>query len=85
MKLIFCFADQAVGHFIEIEEYPARPGRYRYMPYRGPGHLRFQEECARNGLARCAFKTAAGLVTFSARPTEEAAVVSIDDVRLEDR
>jgi len=35
----FFFQDHPVGYFEDVQ-LPAAPGDYRYMPYRGPGHLR---------------------------------------------
>src|SRR3954468_6643796 len=67
MKLEFSCGGKVVGAFVDVEKFPDAPGRVRYMPYRGPGHLLLQEECARSGSARCSYVTAAGTVDFTAR------------------
>jgi hypothetical protein len=56
-------------------------GRYRYMPYRGLGHLRLQEECRRSGSALCSYPGSDGLVTFVARAGAEYGILEIDEVR----
>ncbi len=47
----FFFEDLAVGYF--EDQLPSLPGEYRYMPYRGPGHLRFVHALASSGSQRC--------------------------------
>ncbi len=47
----FFFGHQAVGYF--DGEPPSSAGEYRYMPFRGPGHLRLAEELARKGPQYC--------------------------------
>ena len=47
----FFFGHQVVGYF---EDQPASSaGEYRYMPFRGPGHLRLVEELSRKGPQYC--------------------------------
>ena len=48
----FFFAGNAVGYFTE-EALPAKPGRYHYMPYRGPGHYKLGLALRSSGPQRC--------------------------------
>jgi hypothetical protein len=81
VKLDFSYDGNVVGHFLDVSAYPRATGRYRYMPYRSLGHLRFREECRRSGSARCSYPGPDGLVTFVARAGDEYGVLEIDDVR----
>jgi hypothetical protein len=47
----FFFEEQPAGYF--EDELPSSPGEYRYMPLRGPGHLRLVEALASSGSQRC--------------------------------
>ncbi|HTM38452.1 MAG TPA: hypothetical protein VL156_16995 [Terriglobales bacterium] len=47
----FFFEEQPVGYF--EDELPSSPGEYRYLPLRGPGHLRWIEALASSGSQRC--------------------------------
>ena len=40
-ELTFYFEDLPVGYF-EEEAYPSSHGRYKYMPFRDPGHYNLQ-------------------------------------------
>ena len=46
----FFFEEQAVGYF--EDQLPSTPGQYRYVPFRGFGHLRLVEALA-SGSQRC--------------------------------
>ena len=48
----FYFDGNAVGYFTE-EPLPTAPGRYHYMPYRGPGHYRLGLALRSAGPQRC--------------------------------
>jgi hypothetical protein len=50
----FTYGGYPVGYF-DKGELPSRPGRYRYMPYRGEGHLLMIGAIERIGKARCRF------------------------------
>jgi hypothetical protein len=80
MKLEFSCGGKVVGAFVDVEKFPDAPGRVRYMPYRGPGHLLLQEECARSGSARCSYVTAAGTVDFTARVGGDYGLLDIDEI-----
>ena len=43
----FFFGSQVVGYF--EDQPPSSAGQYRFLPFRGPGHLRLVRELARNG------------------------------------
>jgi len=47
----FFFEEHAVGYF--EDQLPSSPGQYRYMPFRGPAHLRLVEALASSGSQRC--------------------------------
>ena len=47
----FFLGTEAVGYF--EDQLPSSPGLYRYMPYRGPGHLRLVQALASTGPQRC--------------------------------
>ena len=53
-KLEFSFNHLPVGVFQE-PDYPRASGRYRYMPYRGPGHYQMGQALMK-GPAKCSFK-----------------------------
>ena len=47
----FFLGDQVVGYF--EAQMPSSPGLYRYMPFRGSGHLRLVQALASIGPQRC--------------------------------
>jgi hypothetical protein len=47
----FFFGSQVVGYF--EDQPPSSGGQYRYMPFRGPGHLCLVEELSRKGPQYC--------------------------------
>jgi hypothetical protein len=47
----FFFGSQVVGYF--EDQPPSSAGQYRYMPFRGPGHLCLVQELARKGPQYC--------------------------------
>src|SRR5437763_16613432 len=53
-ELEFSYEGMPVGYF-EEERYPMAPRRYRYMPYRGPGHYEMQTARRAGGRPRCTF------------------------------
>jgi hypothetical protein len=80
MKLDFSCDGLVAGQFIDMTSYPKAPGRYAYMPYRGPGHLRLQDECRRSGFARCTYVEPTGQVSFRARAVGEYGVLDVDEI-----
>jgi hypothetical protein len=55
-----------VGYFAR-SEFPRAPGRYRYVPYRGPGHLEMQKQCEAGATPRCYYIISGGRVSFTVR------------------
>ena len=53
-RLEFFLDGRPVG-FFERDEYPSRPGRYPYTPYRGEGHALLASALRRGETARCSF------------------------------
>ena len=62
-RLEFSFNGMPVGYFDE-SEYPRKAGRYRYVPYRGPGHYQMQTESREKGRARCCYNIGSERVFF---------------------
>jgi len=48
----FFFEGNPVGYFLE-DLLPAAPGRYKYIPYRGPGHYNLGQAVSARGPQRC--------------------------------
>jgi hypothetical protein len=76
--LEFSFEGHVVGCFEEAA-YPSEPGRYRYMPYRGPGHYDLTQALAR-AAARCSYSGEHGTVEFDVAAVPEYGVLQIDVV-----
>ena len=74
--LEFWFQGLPVG-FFEEPEYPRTSGRYRYMPYRGPGHYRMGQALA-HGPAQCSFKAGWRRRKFTVKSVPEYGVLEID-------
>jgi hypothetical protein len=66
-----------VGYFEQA--YPKTAGRYRYMPYRGPGHYMLGRALA-TGPARCTFESGGGPVHCTVRSLPESHVIEIEAV-----
>jgi hypothetical protein len=62
-RLEFFVGEQAVGHF-RTRGYPTVPGRYRYSPYRGVGHLRLARALRRGENPICWYKRRRRKVAF---------------------
>ena len=77
-RLDFCCDGLVAGYFIDIATYPTTPGRYRYMPYRGPGHLRLGQQFGAAGFARCSWGAPGERVAFVARSGGEYCVLLIE-------
>jgi hypothetical protein len=48
----FFFEEEPAGYF-EQTQLPLGPGSYRYIPYRGIGHLRLMQSLKSSGPQRC--------------------------------
>jgi hypothetical protein len=74
--LEFWFQRLPVGVFQE-PEYPRASGRYRYMPYRGPGHLRMGQALMK-GPARCYYKAGWWRRKFTVKSVPEYGVLEVE-------
>ena len=63
-ELVFSFGKYPVGYF-EEERYPDKPGRYRYEPFRGPGHYDLAVKINRGEPAECYYDDGADRVSFT--------------------
>ena len=79
-KLDFSCGGKVAGQFVGTASYPRTAGRYRYIPYRGPGHLFLQEECRRSGFARCTYDSADGPVTFVVHTVEAVGFLDVEGI-----
>jgi len=64
MTLEFSFNGREVGYFTD-GEFPKAPGRYRYEPYRGPGHYQMQTLRHSGGTPRCSYDDGKQRVLFT--------------------
>lgn len=79
--LMFRYEGQPVGTFKGLMTFPTTPGKLRYDPFRGLGHLKMIEACQRHGFARCTYMTLKGTVEFTVRTLDEYGVLEISDLR----
>jgi hypothetical protein len=77
-ELEFSYEGMPVGYF-EEEGYPAAPGRYRYMPYRGPGHYEMQAALGAGARPRCTFSTNGRDVSFTVIDCPEYGVLELGE------
>ena len=82
-KLEFSFDGMPVGYFEELE-YPRIAGRYRYMPYRGPGHY-YMFQATSAGSARCSFAQSGARYEFVVVPSHEHGVLEIKSIESVDQ
>lgn len=75
--LMFRFEGQPVGTFKGLDAFPTTPGKFRYDPFRGLGHLKMIEACQRHGFARCTYTSAKGTVELTVRTVDEYGVLEI--------
>lgn len=71
----FAFEGRPVGYFEHT--IPSGPGRHRFMPYRGQGHLRLIGELENNRIARCSLPDGTFLVVLG---IPEPGVVELGEV-----
>ena len=82
-NLSFMVEAMAVGYFIDAE-YPRQSGRYRYMPYRGPGHYQMQLELRERGSARCYYDIGTKRVSFTVIDCPAYGLLELADFETED-
>lgn len=74
--LSFDFCGQPVGCFDDGVA-PQTDGLYRYQPFRGPGHLRMQQQLNAGGTATCHYQDAGSKVSFVVRACPEYGVLDL--------
>jgi hypothetical protein len=72
------FKGMRVGFFLEAEK-PRHNGRYRYMPYRGPGHYQMQMQRREKGSARCYYDVGSKRVSFTVADCPEYGILVLVD------
>jgi hypothetical protein len=78
--LAFFIDDMVVGTF-ETDQYPKQDGDYKYIPYRGTGHLELQNRLKNNGTAQCKYKMNSRVMTFDVIACPQYGIVTIANVR----
>jgi hypothetical protein len=76
----FEFKGRSVGRF-EESDYPRTPGRYRYEPFRGPGHYKMQTFLRGGGKPRCYYNEGINRVYFTVNDCPEYGVLDLRDFR----
>ena len=74
----FMFSGMPVGYF-EEHDFPRAVGRYRYMPFRGPGHYEMQTQRRSGASPRCYYDTDDIRVSFTVRDCPEYGVLELCD------
>lgn len=81
-ELEFFFRDMEVGLFRE-NNFPTKSGRYRYEPYRGPGHYDMQQELKAGREAQCFYHATDGsTVRFSVLNCPEYGLLELSNFSL---
>ena len=80
----FLFEGMEVGYFEETEM-PRAAGRFRYMPYRGPGHYEMQTQRRAGSSPRCYYDADDVRVAFSVRDCPEYGVLELCDFEISSR
>jgi hypothetical protein len=73
----FQFNGMPVGYF--ETDLPRASGRYRYVPYRGPGHYEMQIQLRARGAARCCYDAEDLPVWFTVSACPEYGVLELAD------
>ena len=76
--LHFWFEGNEVGYFEDT--LPRAAGRYRYMPYRGPGHSDMQSKLKNGEPAVCHFLVNGLKLRFTVNECPEYGVVSVTEI-----
>ena len=74
----FMFEGMEVGVFEGVDS-PRSPGRYRYEPYRGPGHYEMQTRRRSGESPRCYYDRDGVRVSFTVRDCPEYGVLELCD------
>jgi hypothetical protein len=78
MEREFKFDGMAVG-FFGGAEHPSAPGRYKYIPYRGPGHYEVQTRLRSGRKPRCYYDRDGVRVSFVVGECPEYGVLELGD------
>ena len=68
-QLEFFYRGMPVGIFRE-PVFPDAPGRYRYEPYRGPGHYELGQALRRGERCECTYEAVDPIVRFAVIATQ---------------
>jgi hypothetical protein len=79
--LDFFYNGMEVGYF-EGAAYPRKNGKYRYMPYRGPGHYEMQTERRAGGSPRCYYDLMKERVLFTILDCPEYGILQLTDFEI---
>ena len=88
----FFFESMPVGYFVGPTD-PGGSGRYHYMPFRGPGHLRMHQRLKTGAKTRCDYRfgdvpirfTVLGCPEYGVLELGEFEVLEGDGVRANER
>jgi len=80
----FFFEGNPVGYFTD-EALPASPGRYHYMPYRGPGHYRLGVVLRSSGPQRCHYLADGKKMEFTVATWVSYGLLELTDFKLSRR
>lgn len=64
-QVVFFFKEQDVGYFLDPNNLPFTPGRYEYVPFRGPGHYYLGVALEKDGVQECQFASGERLIRFT--------------------
>jgi hypothetical protein len=81
IELEFMFDDMPVGTFKEPDD-PRLPGRYKYEPYRGPGHYDMCRRLRAGEKARCYYDCDEARVSFFVNDIPEYGVLELSDFQV---
>jgi hypothetical protein len=71
--------------FFEETKMPLAAGRFRYVPYRGPGHYKMQTQLRAGDNPNCYYDTKDAHVTFTVRDCPEYGVLELCDFKVSPR
>jgi hypothetical protein len=74
----FLFDGMEVGIFRDAD-FPSSPGRYRYEPYRGPGHYEMQTKLRAGEQPRCYYDRDGFRVSFTVSSCPEHGILELYD------
>ena len=84
-KREFVFEEKGPVGVFEERDHPRSPGRYRYMPFRGLGHLSMQKHLRAGGNPRCYYDIGDVRVSFTVRDCPEYGVLELEKFEVSER